>query len=226
MTLFSLIHGSASSPAAWDRLIPELEKLGHRCVAAELPLDAPDLGASAYAAAVAESIEGRGDDVIVVAHSSSGLILPVLADLRPVRRIVFLTSAIPKIGASFLDQLDAGVEKMFNPDWVGKDPSTDDRVAREFIFHDCDPDVARWAMARRSPWYPQGLYAEKCPLESWPDVPSHYIVCTEDRTILPEWSRRAARELLGVEPLELPGGHCPHVSRPQQLAEVLATLAA
>ena len=35
----------------------------------------------------------------------------------------------------------------------------------------------------------------------------------------------AARERLGVEAIELPGGHCPHVSRPAHLAEVLSTLA-
>jgi hypothetical protein len=47
------------------------------------------------------------------------------------------------------------------------------------------------------------------------------IVCTEDRTITPAWQRKAARELLGVEPTALPGGHCPHVSRPEALAYVL-----
>lgn len=46
-------------------------------------------------------------------------------------------------------------------------------------------------------------------------------VCADDRTITPAWQRKAARELLGVEPVELPGGHCPHVSRLESLAEVL-----
>jgi len=40
-------------------------------------------------------------------------------------------------------------------------------------------------------------------------------------TITPAWQRRAARELLGVEPVELPGGHCPHVSQPEVLADLL-----
>jgi pimeloyl-ACP methyl ester carboxylesterase len=66
---------------------------------------------------------------------------------------------------------------------------------------------------------------EICPLSKWPGVPSSYVVCAEDRTIQPEWSRRAARERLGIEAVELPGGHCPHVSRPGELAEVLAALA-
>jgi pimeloyl-ACP methyl ester carboxylesterase len=39
--------------------------------------------------------------------------------------------------------------------------------------------------------------------------------------ITPAWQRKAARDLLGVEPVELPSGHCPHVSRPEALADVL-----
>jgi pimeloyl-ACP methyl ester carboxylesterase len=80
---------------------------------------------------------------------------------------------------------------MFNPEWVGG------------VF------VAEAAMK------------ETCPLKAWPTTRSMSIVCAEDRTISPPWSRRIARERLGVEPVELAGGHCPHVSRPGTLAEVL-----
>ena len=66
------------------------------------------------------------------------------------------------------------------------------------------------------------LGSEVTPLQAWPNVPSGYIVCTEDRTAAPAWARRAARERLGVEPIELPGGHCPFLSRPERLAAVLA----
>ena len=46
-------------------------------------------------------------------------------------------------------------------------------------------------------------------------------MCTDDGTITPAWQRKADRELPGVEPIELPGGHCPHVSRPEVLADAL-----
>ena len=36
-----------------------------------------------------------------------------------------------------------------------------------------------------------------------------------------EWQHKAACELLGAEPIELPSGHCPHVSRPNVLADAL-----
>jgi pimeloyl-ACP methyl ester carboxylesterase len=226
LTLFCLIHGSAQHAGVWALLTPELRRRGHATVAVHLPGDEPESGAGRYAQVVAESLEGADEDVIAVAHSASGLFLPLVAELRPVRRLIFLAGVIPRLGASFTDQLRAEADVMFDPDWIGQDPSTDAEAALRFLFHDCEPDVARWGLTTRSSWYPEGLYAEVCPLRSWPKVPSSYIVCADDRTIRPEWSRQAARSALGVEAIELPGGHCPHVSRPEQLADVLSTLAA
>ena len=54
-----------------------------------------------------------------------------------------------------------------------------------------------------------------------PDVPTRSIHFEEDRIGAPDYSRRAARELLGVEAIELPGGHAPMASRPEALAKLL-----
>ena len=47
------------------------------------------------------------------------------------------------------------------------------------------------------------------------------IVASEDRAIDPAWSRVAARERLGVDAVEVPGGHSPFLARPAELADVL-----
>jgi hypothetical protein len=65
---------------------------------------------------------------------------------------------------------------------------------------------------------------EPCPLEQLPDVESTYLLARDDHAVSPEWSRRAARERLGVEPVELPGGHSPTMARPAELAAALAAL--
>ena len=112
------------------------------------------------------------------------------------------------------------VPEMFNPAWVRQNPQ-DEKVALEFVYHDCPPDRLDWALSTRVTFYARRALEEPCALRAWPQVPSSYIMCTDDRTITPEWQRNAARELLGVEPIELPGGHCPHVSRPEALADAL-----
>jgi pimeloyl-ACP methyl ester carboxylesterase len=218
MSLFCLVHGSTQDPSGWNLLVPELQKLGHDSILVDLPTDQPQAGATAYADCIAESIDRDG--AIVVAHSASGLFLPLVPARRDVARIVFLAAVIPQIGKSLIEQVGLDPD-MFNPNWRGKNPIDDDRAAMDFLFHDCSPAIARWAMTTRRLLMARQAMMEVCPVEQWPTVPCSSIVCAGDRTIQPAWSRRAARDRLKVEPIELDGGHCPHVSRPQELAQAL-----
>ena len=158
-------------------------------------------------------------DVVCVAHSASGMYLPLIADRWSPRRMIFLAAVVPRPGMSVIEQFRAD-PSMFNPAWVGQNPDND-KVALDFVFHDCPSDRLDWALSTRIMFYAKRAIEEPCPLRAWPTVPSAYIACSNDRTITPGWQRKAARELLGVEPIELPGGHCPHVSRPEALADAL-----
>jgi pimeloyl-ACP methyl ester carboxylesterase len=223
MATFCLVHGSTQGAAGWDRLVSELQRRGHRTVVPTLPTNETDASATLYAEVIVQALPGDVSDIIVVAHSASGLFLPLVASDARVRQIVFLAAVIPKIGVSFIDQFKAEPE-MMNPEWVGKDPTASDEIALHFLFHDCTAETARWALATRRLMNARRAYTEVCPLEQWPDVRSAYIVCADDRTVTPAWARSAARQRLGVAPVELPGGHCPHVSRPAQLAEALLSI--
>jgi pimeloyl-ACP methyl ester carboxylesterase len=224
MSLFCLVHGSTQNASCWDLLMSELEKRGHEVARVNLPTNEPEASATRYADVIAQAIPADRCDAVVVAHSASGLFLPLVPERRRVRRLVFLAAVIPQIGKSLLEQVNSD-RSMVNPEWIGKDPTKDEEIARKFLFHDCFPERTDWALGTRSLMFARQAMLEVCPLRAWPDVPSSYVVCADDRTIQPDWSRRAARERLGIEPIELPGGHCPHVSRPRELAEVLAALA-
>ena len=138
--------------------------------------------------------------------------------------MVFLVALIPRPGISILDQFRAD-PSMFQPEWVGKDPM-DDNVALHFLYHDCPPDRIDWVLSTRVDFYAKRAMEEPCPLVTWPLVPSSYILCTDARTINPAWQRKASRDWLGTEALELRGGHCPNVSRPEVLADMLEHCAA
>jgi pimeloyl-ACP methyl ester carboxylesterase len=223
MSLFCLVHGSTQNAACWDLLIPKLERRGHDVVRMNLPTNEPEASATRYAEVIAASIPLDCDDAIVVAHSASGLFLPLVPQRRVVRRLVFLAAVIPQIGKSLRDQVNED-KNMFNPEWLGKDPTKDDELARTFLFHDCSPEMTNWALGTMRLMFARQAILEVCPLSAWPAVSSSYILCLDDKAIQPEWSRRAARERLGVDSIELPGGHCPYVSRPSDLAEVLSAL--
>lgn len=225
MSIFCLVNGSTQNPQCWKLLVPELEKHGHQTVTPSLPVDETAASGMRYAEVIAQALEDVNGDVVLVGHSASGMFIPIVPSLRPIRRLVYLASLIPKPGVSIRDQLAADPD-MLNSEWVatcraGNDPTTNDEVAIKFLFHDCEPKAKNLGLTTRMRMYAEGAMTEVFPLEALPEVPSSYIVCSDDRTISPDWSRRTARERLGVEAIELPGGHCPYLSRPVQLAEVL-----
>jgi pimeloyl-ACP methyl ester carboxylesterase len=227
VSTYCLIHGSGQGPAGWGLLARELARRRHDVLTPAFDLSRTDEGAAWHAGTIVAALEASGHDpldVVCVAHSAGGMYLPLVAERWRPRRMVFLAALVPRPGISIVEQFRADAS-MFNPAWAGQNPN-DDRVAVEFVFHDCPADRLEWALSTRIYFYARRALEEPCPLDCWPSVPAASIACAGDRTITPDWQCRVAREWLGVEPIVLPGGHCPHVSRPELLADALETLEA
>jgi hypothetical protein len=56
------------------------------------------------------------------------MFLPLVPGHSAVRHLVFLAAFVPKPGVSLLGQFKS-MPDMLNPEWVGKDPTTDDQAA-------------------------------------------------------------------------------------------------
>ena len=225
MTTFCLLHSSGQGPDGWKLVVHELERRGHTALTPAFQVNRTDEGAAWHADTIVETLKTSGHepaDVVCVGHSASGMYLPLVAERWLPRRMVFLAAVIPRPGISIMDQVRTD-PSIFNPAWIGKNPM-DDEVALEFVFHDCPPSRLDWALSTRIYFYARRALEEPCPLMTWPPVPATYIACLEDRTITPAWQRRAAREWLGVEPIEIQSGHCPNVSQPEELADILAKI--
>jgi len=52
-------------------------------------------------------------------------------------------------------------------------------------------------------------------------VPTKFVLCTEDRFFPPDFFRRLVAERLHITPDEIASGHCPALSRPKELADIL-----
>lgn len=233
MSTFALIHGAWHGAWCWEPLLPELRRRGHRAVAVDLPCDDPAATTIDNVKLVVDSLAADGagtdDDVVVVGHSLGGITAAVVPLLRPVRRIVFLAALLPRPGRSLVEVMrsepETATEEFDNlPRHVGEGGAVtwDPDVVAPFFYRDCDPDTARKAAARlrTQVWTTS---RESCPLEHWPDCELVSVICTEDQLLRPEWSRRIARSVLCVEPVELPGGHFPMLSIPALLADALTT---
>jgi pimeloyl-ACP methyl ester carboxylesterase len=153
MILFALVRGGW----CWEHLAPEWEKRGHTAVAPDLPIEDDAAGALENAKVVVDVLPAGEGDVLVVGHSLGGLTIPLVAQLHPVRHMVFLAAQVPAPGMSNLECLAtepgavvfAGAENLAE----GEVPTEDDQVlswerAKAGFYHDVDDGVARQAWQR------------------------------------------------------------------------------
>ena len=225
MATFVLVHGSWYGAWCWDRLIPELETRGHQAIAMDLPIEDPAAGLAEYAEAVLPFVPD--ENAVLVGHSLGASVIPLVAAKQPVRRMVFLCPVIRRPGMTLAEQApldadistyDLSVGRTFFDD---ASSAWEPEAAIAAFFPDADPETAAWAASRLGRQYWR-YWEEPNPLTAWPDGERAAIVCTDDRLIGIDWARRQIPELLGVTPIELPGGHSPFLSRPAGLAEALA----
>ena len=224
MAEFVLVHGTTQSPAGWDRLALALSERGHGVTAIDLPVDQPGWTVADYAReAAAQAGEPAAGRRVVVGHSGAGVLLPAIAGATGANTVAWLAAYVPDLagGHSMAGDIKAHRDAMFHPDWVGVDPTSDPRLALRFLFHDCDPDTQRWALGTLRLFSPGPAVYQHIPQPLPPAVGRLFILPTGDRTLRPDWMREAAWQRLGVRPAEVDAGHCPHVSQPETIAEIL-----
>lgn len=228
MAGFVLIHGSGQNASGWDRVAESLRARGHAVSAPDLPKQRPDWRLDDYAREAARAVDAAPAAPVVVAHSFSGVLLPLIARRAPCARLVFLAAVIPEPRTSLRDQFLAD-NFMFSGGWIAAgplwfDPPKREWLAREFLLHDCDEETIRAALPSIALWDTRHLVTEPVPFDAWPDVPTASIVASLDRTLTAEWGRKATRRVLGGDAIVIEAGHCPHVSRPDDVARILESL--
>jgi pimeloyl-ACP methyl ester carboxylesterase len=200
-------------------------------VTVDLPADDATAGAAACADVVTASLSQVDGGVIAVGHSLGGLTIPLVAERRLVDRLVFVCGAIPEPGRSHFEVKAEEAEESISDgaasvwEQPGDFHLTPRELARELWYHDCRPDLQDWALDRLRP-QSRAPHREQCPLVRWPSVPTSVINTSDDRCIALPIAVRTSRRTLGLEPIVLPGGHCPFLSRPAELADLLGSLAA
>jgi len=205
---FILVHGAWHGGWCWERLTAELDARGHQVSAPDLPCDRPGLTVHDYAAAI-----GPQEDAVVVGHSLGGLTIPFV----PARLTVFLAGLVPTedVYATFAHPDFGGTlrDELCRSFWP------DEATARARLYPDCTDTDAAWAFSRLRP------QARIDPVVTPHAGACASIVTLEDRAVLPAWQLRMAREVFGVEPVELAAGHFPMLTHPAELAAILESLA-
>jgi pimeloyl-ACP methyl ester carboxylesterase len=146
-----------------------------------------------------------------------------------VKRLVYLAAMMPKAGEPILEHI-AGATA---PDFDGGISVNDDgllvmdgEVELRTAFQQAPPELLDLVRAHFGEPMSFGSDPGAAKLDEvgWTTIPSTYVICTEDHSILPEAQRRWAEER-ATEIVEWPSDHCPQLSHPDLVAELLDKLA-
>jgi pimeloyl-ACP methyl ester carboxylesterase len=221
MATYVLIHGAGSDSWYWHLVSPELQARGHDVVTMDLPSGDDSAGLAEYTATVVDAIGDR-TDLVLVAQSMGGFTAPLVCEQLPVNLMVLVAAMVPLPGESPGDWwANTGWEqaKRENDQRAGR-PTDGDFDPMVTFLHDLPPDLAAEAMMHGAEQ--SGTPFEKpWPLAAWPDVPTKFLLCREDRFFPAEFMRRVVRERLGITPDEMDGSHLPALNHPKELAERL-----
>lgn len=201
MASFSLVHGAWHGGWCWDAVRAELEARGHVVHTPDLPCEDVAAGVEEYAAAVPAAD-------VVVGHSLGGFTIPVVE----AQTHVFLTAILGGTGGP----------EVFVPGFG--DGRTRDELGRSYYP---DPAIAAAELQYPSEYvHLASRLRPQAPLAADPVAVESpvYVVCAGDAVIRPEWQRHLARDVLGVDPLELDAGHSPMLECPRELALLLDAL--
>lgn len=220
MATFALIHGAGDVGWYWHLVEPVLRRLGHHVVAPDLPCDDHAATLDDYADTLVDAVGGR-EHVVVVGQSYGGFTAPIVADRYSVDALVLVAGMIPAPGERPADWwTNTGyrhaVEEQARRDG-GLTGSDDPFVA---FYHDVPRGLAEKAMSRERS-ESDAAYNRPWPLDSWPDVPTRFVVCTEDRFFPAPFLRQVVAERLGIVADEIAAGHCVALSRPEELGNLL-----
>ncbi len=237
---FILVHGGFHGAWCWDKMVPQLEGLGHEVLAIDLPGSGERMEEEAnhasWRAAFREVVE---DGDVLVGHSQGGFAISLAADELPekVGRLVYLSAAVPiegeAMGAATSGSTECWPATIGLPmedfmslvDVPGQGPCvsiTNPEAANKLFYHDCVPGDQAWAFSHLTP-LPLGPTLEPFVLSRFwaARIPRNYILCTDDHSHTVASDNEFMRRLGLSTCVSILSSHSPFISRPAETARVL-----
>ena len=228
-----LVHGSWYGGWCWARVAELLRSKGHHVVAPDLPAHGADQAPIAeatlarYVDRVAASIDGGKGKAVVVGHSMAGIVLSELGERHPekIEKLVYLAAYLLADGETIFQHATTDAGSSLGPSLRPDEKSGVIGVAEEgfaaALASGCSPaDIAgARAKARPDPLAPLATPIHVT-TDRYGRVPRAYIKTLADKAV----STELQTKLLGVTKtptFELPSGHSPFLSHPQELTDLI-----
>jgi pimeloyl-ACP methyl ester carboxylesterase len=196
-----LVHGAWADASSWSKVIPILQKAGHRVIAVQLP----EHSLADDVATTKRAIGLVGGPTILVGHSYAGEVITNAAYNNPsVKGLVYVAAFAPNEGQSLGNFVD-----------VTKLPK-DLLIIDSGGFAPAEADI----MATVQKPLSLSIFAEKSGPPAWKQLPTWYQVSENDHMIPPDVERMFAKQM-NATTVSLPSSHASLVSHPNEIAKLI-----
>ena len=225
-----LVHGSAHGAWCWRDFIPELEALGHKAEAIDLPshgndpTPVNDVTLDMYADAIIAKLDRPR---VLMGHSMGGYPVSLVAERRPdlVQHIVYLCAYVPKPGFTLAEmRKDAPRQPLIEAIQMSDDRKSftaNPSMLREKFYADCSDEQLAYAAEHLCP---QAVAPNNTPValtDRYASVPRSYIRCMQDGAIPYEYQVSMTSSWPEGSVVDMDTSHSPFFSDPANLARIV-----
>ena len=217
-----LIHGGFVDGSGWQQVYTMLRAQG---LAVSI-VQNPTTSLVDDVAFTRRLIAAQSGKVILVGHSYGGVVVTEAGNDPRVAGLVYITAFAPDAGESVAKLIanpppGAPVPPILPPE-EGFLMLERGKFAQAFAA-DVDPELADFMAASQVPWGVAALTGEVSQ-PAWKTKPSWYLVAGDDKMIPPP-AQRAMAERAKATVRETGGSHAVYVSRPADVARIIAEAA-
>jgi pimeloyl-ACP methyl ester carboxylesterase len=218
-----LVHGAWADGSCWSKVILLLEAKGYSVTAAQIPLTSLADDIAVTRRLLSTSVE----PTVLVGHSYGGAVITGAATETPqVKALVYITAFGLDEGESLESLSKQGPpspgSSAIKPDahgflWINRE-----KFHKSFAGGATDDEAAIMAAVQKPLGFAAFAGQESSP--AWNTIPSWYLTCTDDQMIPPPAQDFLAKRM-NATVRSVTSSHCPFISHPQEVADIIALAA-
>ncbi len=234
---FVLVHGAWQAPYAWQSVRQQLEARGQKVIVIGLPGHGADntppeqVSMERYSRKVIDAVGAADEQVILVGHSMGGLVVSGVAEKIPekIGKLVYVGAYVPADGQSLMDLSMTDKQSILGASLVPSHDQLTLGIKKESLINifcqDATPEEQELVLSHYRP-EPAIPFTDKVNVTggNFGQVDKYYIRTTEDHAVGINLQNEMIKTAGITHVLSVATGHCPFITRPAEVTDILMTI--